>query len=102
MAHDGSLVATNIGRNSPQKKRPGSSPGIASGDGVRTSEEVAQNVLDAMNEERFWILPHPEVAEYVRRKAGDVDRWLHGMQRFQQRLYEGQSLPGEWLGDLTD
>jgi hypothetical protein len=43
------------------------------------------------------VLPHPEVREYVLRKATDVDRWLHGMQRFQQRLYEGQAPPGDWI-----
>jgi hypothetical protein len=31
--------------------------------------------------ERFLILPHPEVAEYVRRRATDHDRWLRGMRR---------------------
>ena len=36
-----------------------------------------------MAEERFLILPHPEVAEYFRRKAGDYDRWLRGMRRLQ-------------------
>jgi hypothetical protein len=38
-------------------------------------------VVAGLDEERFWILPHPTVAEYVQRKAGDVDRWLRGMRR---------------------
>jgi hypothetical protein len=43
--------------------------------------------------EHFLILPHPEVAEYVRRKAGDYDRWLAGMRRLQSRvLGQGQPL----------
>jgi NAD(P)-dependent dehydrogenase (short-subunit alcohol dehydrogenase family) len=90
-------VATNIRANSPQRDRMGTTPGVASGDGVLTSEQVADSVMDAIDQERFWVLPHPQVREYVRRKATDVDRWLHGMQRFQQRLYEGQSPPGEWI-----
>jgi NAD(P)-dependent dehydrogenase (short-subunit alcohol dehydrogenase family) len=90
-------VATNIRANSPSRERMGSTPGVASGDGVLTSEQVADSVMEAIAQERFWILPHPEVREYVRRKATDVDRWLVGMQRFQQRLYEGQSPPGEWI-----
>jgi len=90
-------VATNIRANSPQRDRMGTTPGVASGDGVLSSEQVAGSVMDAIEHERFWVLPHPEVREYVKRKATDVDRWLHGMQRFQQRLYEGQSPPGDWI-----
>jgi NAD(P)-dependent dehydrogenase (short-subunit alcohol dehydrogenase family) len=47
--------------------------------------EVAEVVLRAIEEERFLILPHPEVADYVARKAGDVERWLGGMRRLQRR-----------------
>jgi hypothetical protein len=36
-----------------------------------------------MREERFFILPHPEVREFYRRKGDDHDRWLRGMQRLQ-------------------
>ena len=49
--------------------------------GVIEPEEVAERVVDGLREERFLILPHPEVAEYFRRKAGDYDRWLAGMRR---------------------
>jgi hypothetical protein len=43
-------------------------------------------VVAAIGEERFLILPHPEVAEYVRRKATDPDRWLRGMRRMQAQV----------------
>jgi short-subunit dehydrogenase len=46
-------------------------------------EEVAEIVVNGLAEERFLILPHPEVAEYFRRKADDYDRWLRGMRRLQ-------------------
>lgn len=49
-------------------------------------EAVAQIVVDAIAEERFLILPHPEVAEYFRRKADDYDRWLRGMRRLQSKV----------------
>ena len=42
-----------------------------------------------MREERFHVLPHPEVEEYVRRKGDNIDRWLHGMQRLRKRTIEG-------------
>ena len=44
-------------------------------------ERVADDVVNGLAEERFLILPHPEVAEYFRRKADDYDRWLRGMRR---------------------
>src|SRR5207248_7420344 len=42
---------------------------------------VAGEVINGLADERFLILPHPEVAEYVRRKANDYDRWLRGMRK---------------------
>ena len=44
-------------------------------------DRVADDVVNGLAEERFLILPHPEVAEYFRRKADDYDRWLRGMRR---------------------
>lgn len=97
--HCPQAVKTNIGANSPTAGRFGEAVGVASGDGVLTAEQAADVCIEAIREERFWVLPHPEVAEYVRRKATDVDRWLHGMRRFQGRLYEGKQLPGDWFVD---
>jgi NAD(P)-dependent dehydrogenase (short-subunit alcohol dehydrogenase family) len=48
-------------------------------------EEVADAVVDGLADGRFLILPHPEVAEYERRRAGDRDRWLAGMRRLRAR-----------------
>lgn len=47
-------------------------------------EEVAEIVVKGLAEERFLILPHPEVGEYFRRKADDYDRWIRGMRRLQK------------------
>jgi NAD(P)-dependent dehydrogenase (short-subunit alcohol dehydrogenase family) len=44
-------------------------------------EDVAGAVVAGMADERFLILPHPEVAEYVRRKADNPARWLAGVRR---------------------
>jgi NAD(P)-dependent dehydrogenase (short-subunit alcohol dehydrogenase family) len=44
-------------------------------------EQVAEAVVDGLRKEDFLILPHPDVAEYFRRKATDYDRWLRGMRR---------------------
>jgi NAD(P)-dependent dehydrogenase (short-subunit alcohol dehydrogenase family) len=58
----------------------------ASVDGVLTPDQVAQSVIAGVQEERFLILPHPEVATYEQRRAGDRERWLRGMRRLQARL----------------
>ena len=58
-------------------------------------DEVAAIVVEGVHDERFLILPHPEVAEYLDRKTSDRDRWLAGMSRFFDRVTSetGQSTP---------
>jgi NAD(P)-dependent dehydrogenase (short-subunit alcohol dehydrogenase family) len=58
----------------------------AARDGVLDPDDVAGMVIEAMAEERFLVLPHPEVETYERRRAGDRDRWLRGMRRAQANL----------------
>jgi NAD(P)-dependent dehydrogenase (short-subunit alcohol dehydrogenase family) len=48
-------------------------------------EDVAATVVDGLREERFLILPHPEVMTFLRRKVDDHERWLAGMRRLQSR-----------------
>lgn len=48
---------------------------------------VADAVAEGIAHDRFLILPHPEVAEYIQRRAGQPDRWLGGMRRMRARLY---------------
>lgn len=55
--------------------------------GAIAPEAVAEAVVAGLREERFLILPHPEVAEYFRRRAGDPERWLRGMRRLRRELY---------------
>jgi len=100
-------VATNIVRNSPQNSMAaartggatgaddkGFEGGVASGDGVLDPADVAELCLQAIRDEQFLILPHPEVATYAERKATDRDRWLAGMRRFQSALHPDGNLPG--------
>ena len=58
-------------------------------DGVLTAEDVAASAIEAIGDERFLILPHPEVKEYMARKI-DRDRWLRGMRRLRDKTGEGQ------------
>lgn len=60
--------------------------GTALADGMLRPETVAEIVLEALAEERFLILPHPEVATYEQRRAGDRERWLNGMRRVQAQI----------------
>ena len=54
-------------------------------DGIIEPEQLAQTVLQTLREERFYVLPHPEVEDYVRRKGDDIDRWLGGMRRLRRK-----------------
>jgi NAD(P)-dependent dehydrogenase (short-subunit alcohol dehydrogenase family) len=54
-------------------------------DGSVSAEKVADDVVQAMREERFLVLPHPEVLDYLRGKAADYDRWLGGMRRLRAK-----------------
>lgn len=60
--------------------------GVPDGDGVLTPAQVAKAVIEGLDAERFLILPHPEVATYIRRKAEDPDRWLAGMARLRRGM----------------
>jgi NAD(P)-dependent dehydrogenase (short-subunit alcohol dehydrogenase family) len=57
-------------------------------EGSLAPEAVADVVVQGLADERFLILPHPEVAEYFRRKASDYDRWLRGMRRLQASVQQ--------------
>jgi NAD(P)-dependent dehydrogenase (short-subunit alcohol dehydrogenase family) len=55
-------------------------------EGSVSVEQVADSVIEGLAAEKFLILPHPEVAEYFRRKATDHDRWLRGMRRLRTEV----------------
>ncbi|WP_431677741.1 SDR family oxidoreductase [Kitasatospora sp. KL5] len=48
--------------------------------------EAAEATLKAIAEERFLILPHPEVADYYAARATTPDRWIGGMNHLQQAI----------------
>ncbi|WP_420098056.1 SDR family NAD(P)-dependent oxidoreductase [Corynebacterium sp.] len=50
-------------------------------DTALTPEQVADTVLEALQGDDFYILPHPEVADYYTKRATAPDRWLNGMNR---------------------
>lgn len=60
--------------------------------GVAEPEAVAEAVVAGLAEERFLILPHPEVAEMEARRTADRDRWLQGMRRLQANVMAADDL----------
>jgi NAD(P)-dependent dehydrogenase (short-subunit alcohol dehydrogenase family) len=63
---------------------PANSGTLAAGELI-SPEQVAEAVIDGWRQGRFLILPHPEVATYEQRRAGDRERWLAGMRRARAR-----------------
>ena len=76
----------------PQAVRTGMSAqgsgaeGVASLDGQMEPEELCDYVVEAIYNENFLVLPHPEVLTYIHRKTSDYDRWLRGMRRLQTQF----------------
>ena len=52
-------------------------------------EQVADITVEAIADERFLILPHPEVADYMALKGAEHERWLAGMRKLQRRITGG-------------
>ena len=75
----------NAGLDMADKEGVGARVVAAAGE-VLEPEDVAQAVVEGLRDERFLILPHPEVLEFFRRKGSDYDRWIAGMQRLQARI----------------
>jgi NAD(P)-dependent dehydrogenase (short-subunit alcohol dehydrogenase family) len=59
---------------------------VTSAGAVLEPAQVARDVLAAIDEERFLILPHADVLDMFQQKASDYDRWLRGMRRYQASL----------------
>jgi NAD(P)-dependent dehydrogenase (short-subunit alcohol dehydrogenase family) len=60
--------------------------GPQSTDGVLSPDDVAESVIRGLANESFLILPHPQVADYMRKKTADYDRWIGGMAKLQRAL----------------
>lgn len=74
----------------PQAVKTGMStpgPSAARVDGVMTAQEVAKKVVEAMEAERFLILSHETVNDYMQRKSSNIGRWLAGMRRLRDKTY---------------
>src|SRR4051794_31177262 len=66
----------------------GAGPGVRSlvGPTAISPEEVAETVVEALADDRFLILPHPEIADYYQARAADTGRWIAGMNLLQRKV----------------
>ena len=87
-AHQGIRVSVLCpqGVRTPMTMPLGDDGGVVGIDGMLEPDEVASAVVAGIDEERFLILPHPEVGDYFRNKANDYERWLGGMRKLQARF----------------
>ena len=84
-------------------RRAGDGASGAARDGILAPTEVARAVVAGLDSEQFLILPHPEVATYEQRRAGDRERWLRGMRRAQAAMVAAwRTLASDAPGDTAE
>lgn len=71
------LVDTNMVRSSGEL--PENHPLMK--DGLLSAEAVAEETVLGINNEKFLILPHKEVAKYIQGKAFDYDAWIEAVRK---------------------
>ncbi len=64
----------------------GHEEGVAAQDGMLEPEPVAEACLQAIRDESFLVLPHPEVKGYMQFKAENYDRWIGGMKKLNRKF----------------
>jgi NAD(P)-dependent dehydrogenase (short-subunit alcohol dehydrogenase family) len=75
--------------DTPMLRRAG--VGSQNVDGILTAEQVAQCVVEAIDEERFEILPHPQVLGYMQKKTENYSRWIGGMAKLRRALADAKN-----------
>lgn len=66
----------------------GHEDGVAALDGMLEPEVVSEACVQTIRSETFLVLPHPQVADYMRNKADNYDKWIGGMRKL-NRHYGG-------------
>lgn len=80
------LCPQGVNTDMVRKAASSSAGGVVISEGLIEPEAVAEAVIAGLAAESFLILPHPEVSQYVQRKAADPDRWIGGMRKLQRRV----------------
>ena len=71
------LVDTNMVRSA--KELPENHPLLK--DGLLSADTVADEAVKGINEEKFLILPHKDVAKYIQGKAFEYDAWIEAVRK---------------------
>jgi NAD(P)-dependent dehydrogenase (short-subunit alcohol dehydrogenase family) len=87
-----SLLAP-LGVNTPMLA--GSELASGAGGPVKEPEEVANQVVTAIDDESFLILTDPIAQTWMDRKADDLPRWLSGMRRLQGKIDDMKAKRGD-------
>lgn len=56
--------------------------------GVITPEELAATVVQGVEQEKFLILPHADVAQFIQFKSSKYDAWLAAMRKLRGRIVD--------------
>jgi len=80
-----SLLAP-LGVNTPMLSETNSGFAKHAAGPIREPEEVAQQVVDGVREERFLILTDPIAQDWIEFQVSDNERWLSGMRRLQSKI----------------
>lgn len=62
--------------------------GVAGIDGMIEPDDVANDTLEAIENDQFLVTPHKQVREYIQFKAADYEGWIEGMQKLQDSFIE--------------
>ena len=88
-------VATSlvgISSEDPHAQLPAGALAGGADSGVLSPEEVARATLDAMESgEPLLVLPHPQVADYVKMKAAAPGKWVKGMRKLRDAIEDGKT-----------
>ena len=60
-------------------------------EGVLSPQVVAAATCDAMEGGEFLVLPHAQVAQYVKMKATAPHKWLTGMRKLRDAIALGKT-----------
>ncbi|MEP1765152.1 MAG: SDR family oxidoreductase [Sulfitobacter sp.] len=64
---------------------------VAAINGMMEPEPVAEACVQTIRDESFLVLPHPEVAQYMRNKTDNYDKWIGGMRKLNRQFGEIKS-----------